>query len=71
MVASIEALLQESQLHWKGPVNRTKDHRHSKIALYGELSTGHLPKITLYGDLSTGHLPKITLYGDLSIGKLP
>ena len=40
-IPSIEAMLFKYQLRWAGHVSRLKDHRLSKIALYGELSTGH------------------------------
>ena len=39
--ASIEANLLKSQLHWAGQVSRMEGHRLPKIALYGELSSGH------------------------------
>ncbi|XP_063614375.1 uncharacterized protein LOC134787527 [Penaeus indicus] len=40
-ISSIEAMLLKSQLCWAGHVSRMEEHRLPKIALYGELSTGH------------------------------
>ena len=40
-ITSIEAMLLKSQFRLAGHVSRMKDQRLPKIALYGELSTGH------------------------------
>ena len=40
-ITSIEAILLKSQLRWAGHISRMDDHRLHKIALYGELFTGH------------------------------
>ena len=40
-ITCIEAMLLKSRLSWAGHISRMVDHRLPKIALYGELSTGH------------------------------
>jgi exonuclease III len=40
-ITSVEATLMKIQLRWVGHVSRMEDHRLPKIALYGELSSGH------------------------------
>ena len=43
-VTSIEAMLLKTQLCWRGHFSGMEDHCLPKIALYGELSTGHRNK---------------------------
>ena len=40
-LVSIEAMILRNRLRWIGHVSRMESHRLPKIALYGELSTGH------------------------------
>ena len=40
-ISSIEALFIKTLLHWLEHISRMEDHQLPKIALYGELATGH------------------------------